>query len=50
MGGEKANGAALAAQMKLVATDVTVVIFRDTGRWLMEERPAETADALTRFL
>ena len=50
IGGEKANGEVLAAQMKLVASDVTVVILKDTGHWVMEERPVETADALTKFL
>ncbi len=50
IGGDKANGEALAAQMKLVASDVTVVILKNTGHWLMEERPAETTDALIKFL
>jgi pimeloyl-ACP methyl ester carboxylesterase len=50
IGGEKANGEVLAAQMKLVASDVTVVILKDTGHWVIEERPVETADALTKFL
>lgn len=36
--------------MKLVATDVTVVILPDTGHWLMEERPQETSQAVTKFL
>jgi len=50
IGGEKASGAVLAAQMKLVASDVTVINLPDTGHWLMEERPAETTDALVKFL
>jgi len=50
IGGEKANGAALAQQTKLVGSDVTTVILKDTGHWLMEERPRETMDALTSFL
>ena len=50
IGGDKANGETLAAQMKLVASDVTVVILKNTGHWLMEERPAETTDALMKFL
>jgi pimeloyl-ACP methyl ester carboxylesterase len=45
IGGEKSLGDALAQQMKLVATDVTVVVLKDTGHWLMEERPKETMDA-----
>jgi pimeloyl-ACP methyl ester carboxylesterase len=36
--------------MKLVASDVTVTILKDTGHWLMEERPVETSNALTKFL
>ena len=50
IGGEKALGDALAQQMKLVASDVTVVVVKDTGHWLLEERPKETTDALLRFL
>ncbi len=50
IGGEKSLGDALAQQMKLVATDVTVVVLKDTGHWLMEERPKETMDALINFL
>ncbi len=50
MGGEKANGAGLARQMKVVASDVTVVVLKDTGHWVMEERPKETMDAIVNFL
>jgi pimeloyl-ACP methyl ester carboxylesterase len=50
IGGEKANGAALAEQAKLVGSDVTTVVLKDTGHWLMEERPQETMDALVKFL
>ena len=50
IGGEKANGAALAEQTKLVGSEVTTVILEGTGHWLMEERPQETMDALTKFL
>jgi len=28
--------------MKLVATDVTIIDLKDTGHWIMEERPKET--------
>jgi pimeloyl-ACP methyl ester carboxylesterase len=48
--GEKANGDALAHQMKQVASDVTLVVLKDTGHWVMEERPQETMAALVRFL
>jgi pimeloyl-ACP methyl ester carboxylesterase len=50
IGGEKANGAALAEQAKSVAVDVTTVVLPDTGHWVMEERPEETMDALVKFL
>jgi pimeloyl-ACP methyl ester carboxylesterase len=50
IGGEKANGDVLANQLKLVATNVTVVILKNTGHWVLEERPKETFDALFSFL
>lgn len=50
IGGEKSLGNALGEQMKLVATEVTVVVLPGTGHWLMEERPKETMDALVKFL
>src|SRR5881398_3786845 len=37
IGGEKSLGNELAEQMKLVATDVTVVVLKDTGHWILEE-------------
>jgi pimeloyl-ACP methyl ester carboxylesterase len=50
IGGEKANGEALGQQAKLVGTDVTVIVLKDTGHWMMEERPKETSEALEKFL
>jgi pimeloyl-ACP methyl ester carboxylesterase len=50
IGGEKSLGEALAQQMKLVATDVTVVVLKNTGHWILEENPKETTDALVKFL
>jgi pimeloyl-ACP methyl ester carboxylesterase len=50
IGGDKANGQALERQVKLVATNASSVVLPDTGHWIMEERPRETADALMRFL
>jgi pimeloyl-ACP methyl ester carboxylesterase len=29
---------------------VSVVVLKDTGHWVMEERPKETMDALVKFL
>jgi pimeloyl-ACP methyl ester carboxylesterase len=48
--GEKASATILGPQMKLVATTVTVVDLKDTGHWLMEERPDDTMKALIAFL
>jgi pimeloyl-ACP methyl ester carboxylesterase len=50
IGGEKANGELLGRQLKLVANDVTVIVLKNTGHWLMEEQPKETMDALLKFL
>ncbi len=50
LGGEKANGEALGRQTKLVATDVTVVVLKNTGHWMLEENPKETTEALEKFL
>ena len=50
IGGEKSLGDVLGQQMKLVASDVTVVVLKDTGHWVMEERPQETMEALLKFL
>jgi len=50
IGGEKSLGNELAKQMKLVATDVSVVVLENTGHWISEERPKETTDALVKFL
>jgi pimeloyl-ACP methyl ester carboxylesterase len=50
LGGEKSLGHQLAEQMKLVADNVTIVVLKDTGHWILEERPKETTDALVRFL
>jgi pimeloyl-ACP methyl ester carboxylesterase len=50
IGGEKANGEALGQQAQAVATNVKVVVLKDTGHWVLEERPKETTDALVSFL
>lgn len=50
IGGEKANGKLLGEQMKIVATNATMVVLKNTGHWLMEENPKETIDALMNFL
>jgi pimeloyl-ACP methyl ester carboxylesterase len=50
IGGEKSLGNQLAHQMRLVANDVTVIVLKNTGHWISEERPKETTDALVKFL
>jgi pimeloyl-ACP methyl ester carboxylesterase len=50
IGGEKSLGEALGQQAKLVATDATVIVLKDTGHWVLEERPKETTEALQKFL
>jgi pimeloyl-ACP methyl ester carboxylesterase len=49
IGGDKANGMALAEQGKVVATNATSVVLANTGHWLMEEHPQETTEALMRY-
>jgi pimeloyl-ACP methyl ester carboxylesterase len=50
IGGEKSLGNELGEQAKLVAENATVIVLKDTGHWILEERPKETTDALVNFL
>jgi pimeloyl-ACP methyl ester carboxylesterase len=50
IGGEKANGTLLGQQVKIVASDATMVVLKDTGHWVLEEQPKQTTDALLKFL
>jgi len=50
IGGDKSLGDFLAQQMKLVAPDLTTVVLKNTGHWILEENPKETTDALVKFL
>jgi pimeloyl-ACP methyl ester carboxylesterase len=50
IGGDKSLGEALGQQARLVATDATVVILKNTGHWVLEENPKETTEALQKFL
>jgi pimeloyl-ACP methyl ester carboxylesterase len=50
IGGEKSLGDVLGAQMKSVARDVTVIVLKNTGHWILEENTRETTDALAKFL
>jgi pimeloyl-ACP methyl ester carboxylesterase len=48
--GEKASGAFLIEQGRLVATDVEGVIIEGSGHWLMEEAPGRVLPLLVAFL
>jgi pimeloyl-ACP methyl ester carboxylesterase len=50
IGGEKSLGEVLGQQMKLVASDVTVVVLKNTGHWILEENSKGTTEALVKFL
>ena len=50
IGGEKSLGEVLGNQMRVVATSVTVIVLKNAGHWIMEEKPQETMDALVKFL
>jgi pimeloyl-ACP methyl ester carboxylesterase len=50
IGGEKANGDVLGRQMKVVATNATEIVLKNTGHWVLEEQPKQTTDALIKFL
>jgi pimeloyl-ACP methyl ester carboxylesterase len=50
IGGDKSLGQALGAQARLISANVTVVVLRNTGHWIMEENPTGTMSALTNFL
>jgi pimeloyl-ACP methyl ester carboxylesterase len=48
--GEKAGGKGLGEQVQLVASDVTQIVLKDTGHWVIDERPKEVLEALQKFL
>lgn len=50
IGGDRSLGVALGKQARLVATDVRVVVVRNSGHWIVEEQPQQTTDALVGFL
>jgi pimeloyl-ACP methyl ester carboxylesterase len=50
IGGDKSLGVALGEQMKLVASNVQVVIVKDAGHWILEEQPKQTTEAIVNFL
>lgn len=48
--GEKAGGNVLGEQVKLVASNVTPIVLKNTGHWVIDERPTEVLQALATFL
>jgi pimeloyl-ACP methyl ester carboxylesterase len=50
LGGEKASGAVLIQQARLVASNVEGVIIPGAGHWLMEEAPGQVTPRLVEFL
>jgi pimeloyl-ACP methyl ester carboxylesterase len=50
IGAEKSFGAAMADDMRAVATNVKGEVIGNSGHWLMEEQPAATMAVIIRFL
>ncbi len=50
LAGEKASGTFLIEQTKLVAGNVTGVVVKGSGHWLMEEAPQQVIPAIVDFL
>lgn len=50
IGGDRSLGKELGQQGKEVATNATAIVLKDTGHWILEERPKETTEALAKFL
>jgi pimeloyl-ACP methyl ester carboxylesterase len=50
IGADKSFGAAMADELRFVATDVTPAVIPNSGHWLMEEQPAATVAAIRAFV
>ena len=50
IGGDHSYGANMAVELQFVATNVSSVVIKDAGHWLMEEQPTETVAAIRTFL
>jgi pimeloyl-ACP methyl ester carboxylesterase len=50
IGAGKSFGAAMADDLRYVASDVTEVVIPDSGHWLIEEQPGATIAAIRAFL
>jgi pimeloyl-ACP methyl ester carboxylesterase len=50
LGAEKSFGAAMADDLRFVASDVTSGIVPGSGHWIMEENPQATIKLVVEFL
>jgi pimeloyl-ACP methyl ester carboxylesterase len=50
IGGDKSLGGPLGQQARSIADNVTVIVLKSTGHWILEESPKETTEALQKFL
>jgi pimeloyl-ACP methyl ester carboxylesterase len=50
IGADHSFGADMAADVSFVATNVTTLVIKDSGHWLMEEQPAAMVAGITAFL
>jgi pimeloyl-ACP methyl ester carboxylesterase len=50
LGGDHSFGAQMGDIMRLVASDVTSDVIKNSGHWVMEEQPAETTAKIVAFI
>jgi len=50
IGGDHSFGTTMGAVMSAAATNVTPMVIKDSGHWVMEEQPAATVAAIVPFL
>jgi pimeloyl-ACP methyl ester carboxylesterase len=50
LGADHSFGTQMGDIMRLVASDVTPGVIRDSGHWVMEEQPAQTTAAIVEFI
>ena len=50
LGGDHSFRTQMGGIMRVVATDVTTGVIKDSGHWVMEEQPAETTAAIVAFI
>ena len=50
LGGDHSFGTQMGDIMRLVASDVTTGVIKDSGHWVMEEQPGETTARIVEFI